>query len=166
MKTFLSANSKENNTRSYFSNFHYSANKKSLKITDLKINTNNNVENMSPNSNDGKTPSNIINVPSTVKNFQIKKTQSPSFNTLSTMPNGPLSNKYSENKSDKKMLKISSITELNRKTIESGRTNSCMIGINNKKEEKTANLEKVKISHKKFGVIEAYGAITTEGICR
>jgi hypothetical protein len=165
MKTFLSANSKENNTRSYFSNFHYSANKNRIKIQDLKINTNNNVENMSPNSNDGKTPSNILNVPSTVKNFQIKKTQSPSFNTLNTMLNGSISNKHSENKSDKKIFKISSITELNRKTID-GRPNSHIVNINNKKEEKTANLDKVKISHKKFGVIEAYAAITTEGICR
>jgi hypothetical protein len=72
--------------------------------------------------------------------------------------NNPLSGgKNSENNTEKKIYKISSLTHFNNKGDKKATTIQKKI---------KADLEKVKISHKSYGVIESYAAITTEGIYR
>ena len=108
---------------------------------DPRINTLNNNENYSPNefTNILKNNNNIL-----AKKEKLK--QGTNF----------ISAKISELNSEKKIYKTNSLCHFS-----------------NKVEKKTAiqkkikaDLERVKISHKSYGVIEAYSAITTEGIYR
>lgn len=133
-----------------------------LKFGELKININPTSfrnENLSPNSNTSKN-SGTLNFPNTTKNFNPVKKENMA----------PLSGRNVDNNKEKKLFKMNSISELNKKKIESKCFNvqGGKDGQNNKKTEGgvKANLERVKISHKNFGVIESYSAITTEGLYR
>ncbi len=136
-----------------------------IKFLDLKINTNNN-ENLSPNN---KIPES--NVPSTARNFNLKIDSNYITNKLPL--SGSISNRNSDNNMEKKLFKIMSVAELNKKKNEMSRTKLIKNSDGGKEpnyngtiEEKKANLDRVKISHKNFGIIEAYSAITTEGLYR
>ena len=63
-----------------------------------------------------------------------------------------------------------SISELNKRKYESKCFGNLITKENNNKKDSDnvlkANLDRVKISHKNFGVIESYAAITTEGLYR
>jgi hypothetical protein len=199
MKNFISKNFSDSNFKNTMSMYapptncnEHNKNKPKIKITDLRINTNNlimspsnqtnaNNENLSPNSptsintkNYEFASLNFSNHPTTTKNLILKKSShmnlmpNPnSFNHLGI--NGSLSTKNSENVLEKKMMKICSINELNKKKTER-KLFANMSNIVNKnsikEEQRKANLDRVKISHKNFGVIEGYAAITTEGLYR
>jgi len=109
--------------------------------SDARINTMNNNENYSPNE--------FANVLKINNNMFTKKEKPKQATNI-------ISAKSSDLNTEKKIYKTSSLTHFS-----------------NKVEKKTAiqrkikaDLERVKISHKSYGVIEAYSAITTEGIYR
>jgi hypothetical protein len=130
-----------------------------LPLQELKVSHNN--ENLSPNNSPESTNFNkmmknnfsLNNFPSSTKN-SLKKTT-----TMGLINQGPISTKNSENVVEKKIMRVSTINNLQKKKLEKN--------IKSVKDEyKYANLTKVKISHKKFGMIEAYSAMTTEGLYR
>ena len=123
-----------------FNNFKISSNTKpneKLKAIDTRINFLNNNENSSPNE--------VANI---LKNNAIlaKKEKVKVENLAQT-------GKNSENNTEKKIYKYSSLSNFNNKVEKKTSTQKKL----------KADLEKVKISHKSYGVIEAYAAITTEG---
>lgn len=130
---------------SKFKNFKISAITKpseKFKNVDSRINLLTNNENSSPNE--------LANI--------LKNTSLLNKKDKFKIVNNPLSGgKNPENYTEKKIYKISSLTHFGNR----GEKKSSMI---NKKIK--ADLERVKISHKSYGVIEAYSAITTEGIYR
>jgi hypothetical protein len=199
MKNFISKNFSDSNFKNTMSMYVPSTNcsennknKAKIKITDLRINTNNlimspnnqlilNNENLSPNSpttintnNSEYGNLNFSNHPTTTKNSILKKSSqininpNPiSFNHIGI--NGSLSTKNSENVLEKKMMKICSINEITKKKTERKLFANLSNILNKpsfKEEERKANLERVKISHKNFGVIQGYAASTTEGLYR
>jgi hypothetical protein len=110
---------------------------------DARINTLNNNENYSPNEF-----TNILKNNNNNNSLAKKEKLKQGTNLISA--------KISELNSEKKIYKTNSLCHFS-----------------NKVEKKTAiqkkikaDLERVKISHKSYGVIEAYSAITTEGIYR
>jgi hypothetical protein len=80
-------------------------------------------------------------------------------NTIGLISQVPFSTKNSENVVEKKIMRVSTINNLQKKKLEKNTKIA-------KDDYKYANLTKVKISHKKFGMIEAYSAMTTEGLYR
>lgn len=196
MKNFISKNFSDSNFKNTMSMYAQptncndnNKNKTKVKISDLRINTNNlimspsnqlilNNENLSPNSGNTKNSEfgslNFSNHPTTTKNLILKKSSqlniipnAISFNQIGI--NGSLSTKNSENVLEKKMMKICSINEINKKKSERklfGNFSNILNKQSEKEEERKANLDRVKISHKNFGVIQGYAAITTEGLYR
>jgi hypothetical protein len=130
-----------------------------LALQEIKINQTN--ENLSPNNSPEAMSINKIiknniqlnNFPSSTKN-SLKKT-----NTIGLISQVPFSTKNSENVVEKKIMRVSTINNLQKKKLEKNTKIA-------KDDYKYANLTKVKISHKKFGMIEAYSAMTTEGLYR
>jgi hypothetical protein len=140
-------NQKENKT----SPTNTLTNQNKMKTIDLRINTLSNIENSSPNTKMELIPSTTVSIKKGGEKFK--------FN------NGSMSTKNSEKTMtmtmmEKKLFKVSSLNDFNGNNVK----NSLVI-------KKTipsikANLDRVKISHKNFGIIEAYAAITTEGLYR
>jgi hypothetical protein len=142
---------------------------------ELNIDVNN--ENISPNSGNSKSkPS--FNFPLTTKNLfhKIKEFGNNGNTNYSSNSGSNTATSTGRNSEgalkEKKLKKLNSLSELNRKKLDSKCFHSVQNkeNVNLKKEENRgtikANLERVKISHKNFGVIENYAAITTEGLYR
>jgi hypothetical protein len=86
----------------------------------------------------------------------VKENQSPNYDRVTT-PKNYLSEKVNSG----------SLRFFDKKTKSINLDSKKKIGSHNKEEAyASANIDRVKISHKSFGIIQAYSAITTEGIVR
>jgi hypothetical protein len=94
----------------------------------------------------------------TLTEYGVKENQSPNFElTRIITPKNTVSEKMNSN----------SLRYFDKKTKSINLDSKKKISILNKEEVyETANTEIAKISHKSFGIIQAYSAITTEGIVR
>jgi len=143
------------------------------KLISDKNNTKNiNNENVSPNnliSGKTKTSDSVgsIPYPITTKNAEIRNND---YGEITNCKNNGLIIQNPQSSSDKKIFRINSISDLKtKKDIKGSNTVSTkenLIKKDFKQKVVKANLDRVKISHKNFGVIESYSAITTEGLYR